>query len=324
MAKTLKFQFDAEQTYQLEAIQAVVDLFEGMTPNRIDPSLNLYDEIVPNLPPDEYLDEDALLANLQAIQERNEKSVQERKEIPVQQTLEVNEGLGIEGAGDESHRFPSFTVEMETGTGKTYVYLRTIYELNKAYGFLKFAIIVPSVAIYEGVRKSFEIMKPHFKSLYHNEVFHLVPYDGGNLGILRAYASDTTGMVLLMTIDAFNKVSNTLYKPSEKLPGELLPFQFIQRTRPILILDEPQSIDNTETAQKAIRTLHPLFALRYSATHLVYPNQVYRLTPVDAYRQNLVKKIEVIGLRELSLTNEDFLILESVSDNLRATIRTNL
>lgn len=324
MSKTLKFQFDAEQTYQLEAIQAVVDLFEGMTPNRIDTSLNLYDEIVPNLPPDEDLDEDALLANLQAIQERNEKSVQERKEIPVQQTLEVNEGLVIEGAGDESHRFPSFTVEMETGTGKTYVYLRTIYELNKAYGFLKFAIIVPSVAIYEGVRKSFEIMKPHFKSLYHNEVFHLVPYDGENLGILRAYASDTTGMVLLMTIDAFNKTSNKLYKPSEKLPGELLPFQFIQRTRPILILDEPQSIDNTETAKKAIRTLHPLFALRYSATHRVHPNQVYRLTPVDAYRQNLVKKIEVIGLRELSLTNEDFLILESVSDNLRATIRTNL
>ena len=316
MATTLKFQFDADQAYQLEAIQAVVGLFEGMPSNRYNSSLNRLDEIVPNLPPDKELDEDALLINLQAIQERNA--------LPLQSVLEVNEGLVIEGAGNESHRFPSFTVEMETATGKTYVYLRTLYELNKAFGFLKFAIIVPSVAIFEGVRKSFEIMQPHFKSLYHNAVFNLIPYDGANLGVLRAFASDTTGMVLLLTIDAFNKASNTLYKSSEKLPGELLPFQFIQQTRPILILDEPQSIDNTETARKAIRTLHPLFALRYSATHRVHPNQVFRLTPVDAYRQSLVKKIEVIGLRELSLTNEDFLVLETVSDDLRATIRTNL
>ncbi|MBD1866106.1 DEAD/DEAH box helicase family protein, partial [Cyanobacteria bacterium FACHB-471] len=229
--------------------------------------------------------------------------------------LWCDDGLVLEGAGNDFWRSPSFTIEMETGTGKTYVYLRTIYELRKTYGFSKFIIVVPSVAIYEGVIKSFQIMQSHFRSVYNNEVVNLVPYDGAQISRVRSFATSSFAEIMVMTDAAFNKITNNLYKPSEKLPGELLPYQYIQETRPIVILDEPQSIDTTEKAKSAIRTLHPLFTLRYSATHRFSPNLVYRLTPVEAYRQNLVKKIQVVGLTELDNLNQSPLALESVAQN---------
>jgi type III restriction enzyme len=309
----LYLKFDPNQEYQLTAINSVVRLFDGLS--KYEREFVLGGEIVPNLPPDESIYEDFLLENLNAVQRQNK--------IPESQQLEVDDGLVMEGAGYESWRSPSFTVEMETGTGKTYVYLRTIHELRKQYGCSKFIIIVPSIAIYEGVKKAFQITQSHFRSLYGNEVVNLIPYDGAQLSRVRSFATSSFTEIMVMTVASFNSATNNLYKPSEKLPGERIAYQYIQEARPILILDEPQSIDNTDTAKEAIRTLHPLLTIRYSATHRIKPNLIYRLTPVDAYRQNLVKKIQVIGVTEEENFNRPTLVLESVSKSpITAKVKT--
>lgn len=314
MAAKIKFQFDPDQTFQLDAINAVTDLFEGMQSYR--PEFTLGDEIKPNLPADEILFESELRENLSAVQEQNS--------LPTTFELEKESGLILDGIGIDSHDFPHFTVEMETGTGKTYVYLRTIYELNRKYGFTKYIIIVPSIAIYEGVFKTEQITRSHFASLYDNNTLNLIPYDGSRVGQVRGFATSSQMQVLLMTIDAFNKKTNNFYKATDKLQGSnLRPFEFVAETRPIVILDEPQSIDTTDRARSAIRTLRPLFSLRYSATHRRSPNLIYRLSPVDAYHQGLVKKIEVIGIDALDNLSDLQLALEDVLTNpFRAKIRT--
>ena len=317
MKSKLHLKFDPNQKYQLTAIDSVIQLFDGLSKYQNDFALRSPDseEIVSNLSPDESIYEDFLLENLQYIQRENQ--------IPENGELEVDDGLVMEGVGYESWRSPSFTIEMETGTGKTYVYLRTIYELSQTYGFNKFIIIVPSIAIYEGVKKTFEITESHFRSLYSNKIISLIPYDGAKLSEVRSYANSTCTQIMIMTVAAFNKVTNNLYKPSEKLQGERIAYQFIQETRPILILDEPQSIDNTDKAKEAIRTLHPLFTLRYSATHREKPNLLYKLTPVDAYYQNLVKKIQVVGVTEQENLNRPALVLESVTKSpITAKVKT--
>jgi type III restriction enzyme len=193
---------------------------------------------------------------------------------------------------------------METGTGKTYVYLRTIQELRARYQLRKFIIVVPSVAIYEGVVKSGETTKEHFKGLYSNEVPRVIEYESGQISQLRDFATSDQTVVLLMTVDSFNKASNNVYKPTEKLPGEWLPYQYIQAVRPVLILDESQNYQSTR-ARQALRTLKPLFALNYSATPGKRTNLFYRLGPLEAFQQGLVKKIEVLGVTEQDNFNDD-------------------
>jgi len=317
MPKTLQFKFDPNQDYQLEAIQSVVDLFEGLP--RFSAEFALGDEVVANLPKYESLDESWLYENLYAVQERN--GIARNTLLP---HLIVNEGMVLEGVGNDSWAYPSFTIEMETGTGKTYVYLRTIHELRKQYGFRKFIIVVPSIAIYEGVVKNYQVTKSHFASLYGNETVNLIRYEGSRLSQLRAFASSTFVEIMVMTLASFNGVKNVIYRASESLPGERLPYQYIQETRPILILDEPQNMES-KRSQEALRTLHPLFALRYSATHKTTPNLVYRLTPFEAYRRNLVKKIQVDGVTERENLNQTYLALEEISRKgrrIRATVRT--
>ena len=317
MVKVLQFKFDPNQDFQLEAIRAVVDLFEGLP--RQSTGFALGEEVAANLPRYESLDESWLYENLTRVQERNG--------IPRDSLLgqlEADEGMVLEGAGSESWRYPSFTVEMETGTGKTYVYLRTIHELRRQYGFRKFVIVVPSIAIYEGVIKNYQVTRSHFAALYNNETANLIRYDGSRLSPLRAFASSTFVEIMVMTLASFNSQKNTLYRPSESLPGERLPYQYIQETRPILILDEPQNMES-ERSLEALRTLHPLFALRYSATHRTTPNLVYRLTPFDAYQRNLVKKIQVDGVTERENANQPYLALEEIarkSGRISARVRT--
>ncbi|MFH1905956.1 MAG: DEAD/DEAH box helicase family protein [Chloroflexota bacterium] len=312
---TLKLQFDPNQKHQLDAVESVARLFEGL-PHRAA-EFSLGGEIVPNLPPFESLSEAWLYDNLRQVRQENA--------LPTELAggLEVDEGLVTEGAGSESWRYPSFTVEMETGTGKTYAALRTIHELRRRFGFSKFIVVVPSIAIYEGWIKNFEITHDHFRALYSNETVNPIKYDGSRLSQLRAFAASTFVEILVITLDSFNKASNVIFKPSEKLPGERLPYQYLQETRPILILDEPQNMES-EKAHEALRTLHPLFAIRYSATHRTTPNLVYRLTPFDAYRLNLVKKIQVFGVTERENFNQPFLALEqiSVTGGLKAKVRT--
>ncbi len=288
-----QLKFDPNQEHQLQAVASVVDLFEGYP--RTATAFQLGDEIVPNLPLKVALDRPWLEENLRRVQERN------KIRGSTLTRLEIEEAMVIEGAGHETWDYPSFTIEMETGTGKTYAYLRTIHELRQRCGWGKYVVVVPSVAIYEGVVKTFEITQSHFGALFGNERINLIRYDGAQLSRLRTFAQSTFCEVLVITLDAFNKITNNIYKRSEKLPGERRPYQFIQETRPILILDEPQNMESG-LAKAALATLHPLFALRYSATHRRSPNLVYRLTPFEAFQGNLVKRIQVWGVTE----QEDF------------------
>jgi len=315
----LQLKFDPNQQYQLDAIQAVVDVFEGMP--TFPAATGLSFDVAPNVPLGYTLNEEWLRDNVSWVQERN--GIQSEGLLP---QLAVDEGIVLDGAGVDSHRYPSFTTEMETGTGKTYVYLRTIHELRQRYGFHKFVIVVPSIAIYEGVVKNYQVTHSHFASLYGNETVDLIRYEGSRLSALRHFATSTSVSILVMTLASFNSKSNVIYRASEKLPGQRLPFQYIQETRPILILDEPQNM-GTQRAKKALRALHPLFALRYSATHRETPNLVYRLTPFDAYRLNLVKMIQVDAVTERENWNLPYLALEEIARKgrkWRALVRTRI
>ena len=303
---TMHLKFDPNLDFQRAAIRAVVDLFKGMDRRTVDLAREYGYDIVPNLPLTQLLYESDLLKNLWWVQDANRIPDADRKA-----ELECDDEMMLEFVGNHSVRHPGFTIEMETGTGKTYVYLRTIYELNKEYGFRKFVIVVPSVAIFEGVIKNFEIAKGHFDAVYLNPIVHCIRYEGERLGRLRDFASSPFIEVLVMTLASFNSANNVIFKPSEKLPGERLPYQFIQETRPILILDEPQNM-GSETAKAALRTMNPLFALRYSATHRESPNLVYRLTPFQAFQQGLVKRIQVKGITYRESFNPPILVLEEV------------
>lgn len=297
-----KFKFSPNQDFQLQAIKNVVDLFDGV--GSFHKSFSLNTEISPNLPEEQDLDDDFLLENLQIVQEEFDVQMDAKDtptmKIGVSNSLEKEKGLMLEGVSNDFHEYPSFSVEMETGTGKTYVYLRSIHELNKKYGFSKFIIIVPSVAIYQGVLKSWEMLKDHFKTIYGNDYFAFRPYDSSRIQEVKTFARAKNVEILLMTLQSFNSATNNLYKSTDKLPGEFLPFEYIQQTRPILIIDEPQNMASKKS-KDALCTLRPLFSLRYSATHKETPNLVYRLTPVEAFRRNLVKRIQVIGVEQKEL-----------------------
>jgi len=311
--KPLKIQFDPNQKHQIEAINSIVQLFEGLF--RADTeAFELGDEITPNIPSYFQFDRGWLEENLSAIQQENK--------IEDSLSVMVDAGFLLEGVSIDTWEYPTFTIDMETGTGKTYVYLRTIYELNTHYGFRKFVIVVPSVAIYEGVVKNFDITREHFKALYGNVNATLNRYDGAKPALLKNFAVGQDIEVMVMTIDSLNKKSNTIFKKTDKLMGERYPYQYLQDTRPILILDESQNYKSPKS-RSALRTLKPLFAINYSATPgKDAPNIVYKLTPFDAYRRNLVKKIEVLGMIEGQSVGlaEDYLRLLSIGKDGRKLI----
>ena len=315
----MKLKFNANQEFQLKAIKNVVDLFDGI--GEYHTQFSLGSEIAPNLPEGEDLDEDFLKENLQFIQEEFDMEMDAREtptmKIGVSNSLEKERGQMLEGVSNDIYEYPSFSVEMETGTGKTYVYLRTIHELNQKYGFNKYVIVVPSIAIFQGVKKSWEITQNHFKTIYGNDYCALRAYDSGRIQEVKTFATAKNIEILLITMAAFNSVSNNLYKPTYKLPGELLPYEYIQQTRPIVILDEPQNM-TSQKSKDALRTLKPLLSLRYSATHKETPNLVYRLTPVEAFRRNLVKRIQVVGVEQRELGGKIPISLKKVSGTGRS------
>jgi type III restriction enzyme len=298
----MKLHFEPNLDYQLHAIEAVCDLFRGQEICRTEFTVtrdtgDLQDRLafaqtdlgIGNRLT--LLDEE-LLANLHAIQLRHG--------LPPSSSL---------ASGD-------FTVEMETGTGKTYVYLRTIFELNKRYGFTKFVIVVPSVAIKEGVYKSLQITEEHFKALYSGVPFEYFLYDSGKLGQVRNFASSPNIQIMVVTVGAINKKDvNNLYKDSEKTGGEK-PIDLIKATRPILIVDEPQSVDGglEGRGKEALGGMNPLCTLRYSATHTDKHHMVYRLDAVDAYERKLVKQIEVAAATVEGGHNKPYVKLLSVSN----------
>lgn len=222
-----------------------------------------------------------------------------------------------------------FTVEMETGTGKTYVYLRSIFELNKQYGFTKFVIVVPSIAIKEGVYKTLQITQEHFRNLYTGVPFDFFLYDSSKLGQVRNFATSQHIQVMVITVGAINKQDvNNLYKDSEKTGGEK-PIDLIRATCPIIIVDEPQSVDGGLKGQgkEALDKMNPLCTLRYSATHADKHHQVFRLDAVDAYEQKLVKQIEVASASVDGGHNKAYVRLISVSNKankIRAVLEVDV
>nr|WP_276974850.1 DEAD/DEAH box helicase family protein [Ferrimicrobium acidiphilum] len=280
----MEFKFDAHQPYQQDAIAAVVDLFDGQPADARALETTLVGE-QPDLGEQALLeitievgavgnslllDNDAILQNLQAVQDRN--------------GLEIVDSL----AGDQL----DFDVEMETGTGKTYVYLRTIFELAKRYNFTKFIILVPSVAIKEGVATSVRLMTKHFQDIY-AAPFDATFYSGGNAEEVQPFATSTSVQIMVMTIDSLRGDKNTrvIHQTRDKLNG-LRPIDFLKATHPVVIMDEPQNMES-QLSRSAVGELHPLCTLRYSATHRKTRNVVYRLDPVDAHDLGLVKQIVV-------------------------------
>lgn len=231
-------------------------------------------------------------------------------------TLQCIEATIETANGEKAIAFPNFSVEMETGTGKTYVYLRTVLELYKRYGFRKFIVVVPSVAIREGVLKTLKVTERHLRELYGNAPYRYYVYDSANLSQVRQFALSDAVEIMVMTIDSFNKASNVIHQTTDRLQGET-PIHLVQAARPVLILDEPQNMES-ELRVKALSALDPLFALRYSAAHRNPYNVIYRLTPFDAYREGLVKRIEVASVLKQDDVNLVFLRL----DGIRAQKRT--
>jgi type III restriction enzyme len=309
MAKALKFKFEAGQPHQKEAIDSVVGMFKGFSQDVAGFQLEF--DVVPNIQDFCDFDEEWLYGNYQEVINSNNAlklAAGLQPDLPMNAFLMSEDGFMLSGIDDRAVRFPVFTVEMETGTGKTYTYFRTIHELKQQCGFRKFIVVVPSVAIYEGTIKAFKQTKEHFKTLYGNENTHLTEYDGQQISRVRSFATSSFTEIMVMTIDSFNKSSNIIYKPTEKLQGEWLPIQYIQATRPILILDESQNY-RSALSREALRTLNPLFAVNYSATPVDKYNLLYRLSPVDAFRHNLVKKIKVLGVTQQHNLNDNELSL---------------
>jgi type III restriction enzyme len=276
----MRFQFESDLEHQAAAIEAVCDLFKGqeinqtsftVAPAQIEGQLALAEKTLGYGNRLSLLD-DEILANLRAVQNRN--------------CLETDSKLDS----------MNFTVEMETGTGKTYAYLRTIFELNKRFGFTKFVIVVPSIAIREGVKKSIEQTRDHFRALYDGVPFDYFVYDSSDLSKIRDFASASTIKVMVATIQSLG-TKTAVFQQAREQTQDIPAVEWVAETRPIIIIDEPQSVDaNPEGAgRKIMLAMNPLATIRYSATHVHKFHQVYRLDAFDAHDRGLVKSIEVDG-----------------------------
>lgn len=288
----MKFKFKI-QDFQTEAVNSVCELFTGQEKRNSvfsvvkEKQLNfLYNDFgYGNLL---LIDDNTMIKNMQNVQRKNN--------LPLTKDLKEKQ----------------FCIEMETGTGKTYVYTKTIFELNKLYGFTKFIIVVPSVAIREGVYKSFEITKEHFSIMYDNVPYRYFIYNSTKLTDVRQFATNTNIEIMIINIDAFKKAENIINQEQDKLSGETA-MRYIKDTNPIVIIDEPQSVDNTPKSKEAIASLNPMCIFKYSATHREKINLLFRLTPVDAYQMGLVKQIVVSSTQIANDYNKPYIKLLSVS-----------
>ncbi|ACU84404.1 restriction endonuclease [Brachybacterium faecium DSM 4810] len=308
------FKFDASQPYQLDAIKSVVDLFDGQPKDaeKLETTLrgrvaavNSSDNTTLDLDLSQevgavgnrlVLDRDTVLANLQRVQDKN--------------GLEVASKLFDDSALD-------FDIEMETGTGKTYVYLRTIFELAEKYNFTKFVILVPSVAIREGVNTSIRLMRSHFENLYkkRNITFDSSVYSGKTAEEVQSFATSTNVQIMVMTIDSIrgNAATRIIHQTRDKLNG-LKPIDYLKATHPVVIMDEPQNMES-RLSQSAVSELDPVFTLRYSATHKKLRNVVYRLDPVDAHDLGLVKQIVVADVQQQGADATPYIKLVEVKND---------
>ncbi len=308
----MKIKFKS-QDYQTAAVEAVVDCFEGQ-PNtaaqvyRIDPGRRA------QMRADEDGFSNAAIAPAVPVLE-NIRKVQQRQNLPLSESLThfVDQNGRTKPASYKPGAAINLDIEMETGTGKTYCYIKSIFEMNKRYGWSKFIIMVPSIAIREGVAKSLEMTAEHFQKDYTKKARFFI-YNSKRLHELESFSSDAGINVMIINVQAFNASGADNRRIYEELDDfqSRRPIDVIAKNRPILILDEPQKMEGTAT-QNALPKFNPLFILRYSATHKTIHNKVHRLDAVDAFSQKLVKKIEVRGIQAKGLTGTNaYLYLEGI------------
>lgn len=309
----MKMKFNPDLAHQKEAINAVIGVFEGQEVFQSNFSVS-----------------SGALSNEQLglFSQNNDIGVANAiKLLPeelYENTRNVQLANGLSQTETKKQALPSldFTIEMETGTGKTYVYLRSAFELNQRYGLTKFIIVVPSVAIKEGVYKSLQMTEDHFRQVYKNVQYDYFVYDSSKREQVRNFATNDYIQIMVINIDAFSKSftdpaketkANLIHRTDDRLNG-MKPIEFIQSTNPVVIIDEPQSVASTVNRKKAIASLNPLCTFRYSATLTENLNMLYKLDSIDAYDRRLVKQIEVASLAVQDNHNQAYIKLLSVNN----------
>ena len=304
----MKIQY-RHQKFQADAAKAVVDVFAGQ----------------PYLTPTYMMDRGSGNYQIGVNEERDFTGFSNQRIVPelsdqrileqlnkIQRVNQLRPSDKLEGRANGYN----LTIEMETGVGKTYTYIKTMFELNKHYGWSKFIVVVPSVAIREGVYKSFEMTQEHFAEEYGKKILFFI-YNSAQLTEIDRFASDNSINVMIINSQAFNakgKDARRIYMKLDEFRSRR-PIDIIAKTNPILIIDEPQSVEGKQTKER-LKEFHPLLTLRYSATHKsdsIY-NMVFRLDAMEAYNRRLVKKIAVKGITESGTTATDsFIYLESIN-----------
>ena len=333
----MKFQFDATQQYQIDAVAAIADIFKGQQRKSVQYSVMVGGDEVGKLPGFDQFGDNVgnVLGITEAEMRANVREIQGRNQIAdAGSETELSNWIVDDPINGLPRACPHFTIEMETGTGKTYVYLRTIMELAKKYGYRKFVIVVPSIAIREGTLKSIEQTKEHLLTLYNEPVASFV-YDSKNVNRLRQFASSNAVEIMVINIQAFVKGysenpdddeddddgGRVIYRRSDKLSGKR-PIDFVHAARPIVIIDEPQSVNGTEKSTEALMQLNPLCTLRYSATHKDRHNLMYVLDPIRAFQMKLVKQIVVSEVTGADEGNDAMVRVEAIES--KKTIRAKL
>lgn len=310
----MKIKFDSSLPYQQNAIDAVVDVFKGQ--EICNSNFTVYSP--------EYLAKNGLFANQEStnfLGYANKLQLTEGQLLENIQRIQLRNGLKPSLPKEVDRGALDLSIEMETGTGKTYVYLKTIMEMHRKFGFNKFILVVPTIPIKEGVYKSLQMTESHFKAHYDNLNYRYFIYDSSRLNEIREFATSDQLQIMVINIQAFAKdmdddSSNTkrlLLDYNDKLGYK--PISIIQDTRPFVIVDEPQRVLNTPLGMKSVKNLKPLAIIRYSATHKTTVNLMYKLDAVDAYENKLVKQIE-IGTSEVigAVSAGAYIQLQSVSN----------
>lgn len=314
----MKIKFNPDLSHQKDAISAVVGVFEGQ--ETFQSNFSVASSALSN-------EQLGLFSKNNDIGVANALSLLPEELYENTRNIQLLNGLPQTESKKQTLTSLDFTIEMETGTGKTYVYLRSIFELYQRYGLTKFIIVVPSVAIKEGVYKSLQMTESHFKKEYKNIQYDYFVYDSSKRDQVRDFATNDYIQIMVINIDAFSKSfvdpekeskANLIHRTDDRLNG-MKPIEFIQATNPVVIIDEPQSVASTANRKKAIASLNPLCTFRYSATLTENLNMLYKLDSIDAFERKLVKQIEVASLEMQDNHNQAYIKLLSV-DNKKSPI----
>jgi type III restriction enzyme len=302
----MKIQFDSSLSYQQDSINSIVDIFKGQ--EMCDSNFTVYSpEFITN----------QQNIGFNEIGYGNRLTLNEGKILENVQNIQLSNGLQPSTRNEVDRKELDFTVEMETGTGKTYVYLRTILDLYVKYGFSKHIIVVPSIPIKEGVYKSLQITRDHLRELYDNINYNFFIYDSSKLNEVRDFATNDRLEIMIINIDSFSKsfenpsdekkTANIIHRYNDSLGYK--PLDLIKNTNPFIIIDEPQTTMSTPLRKKAVQSLNPISIVRYSATHKEKINLMYKLDAVDAYEKKLVKQIEVGSVQTSGSNNQAYIRL---------------